>query len=67
METDYAHKAATTESMYLDAIVEYDQYCLYAASVVGEGMSRMFTASGKEGRVARIQSRCLPLCRAFPP
>jgi farnesyl-diphosphate farnesyltransferase len=51
METgmaDYAHKAATTDSMYLDTIAEYDQYCLYAAGLVGEGMSRMFAASGKE-------------------
>jgi farnesyl-diphosphate farnesyltransferase len=51
METgiaDYAHKAATTESMYLDTIAENDQYCLYAAGLFGEGMSRMFTASAKE-------------------
>jgi farnesyl-diphosphate farnesyltransferase len=51
METgmaDYAHKAATTDSIYLDTIAEYDQYCLYAAGLVGEGMSRMFAASGKE-------------------
>ncbi|KAG2012140.1 squalene synthase, variant 2 [Coprinopsis cinerea AmutBmut pab1-1] len=51
METgmaDYAHKAATTGSIYLSTIAEYDLYCHYVAGLVGEGLSRIFSASGKE-------------------
>ncbi|KXN90347.1 Squalene synthase [Leucoagaricus sp. SymC.cos] len=51
METgmaDYAHKAATTGSIYLSTVAEYDLYCHYAAGLVGEGLSRLFSASGKE-------------------
>ncbi|KAF9554427.1 squalene synthase [Agrocybe pediades] len=51
METgmaDYAHKAATTGSIYLEKISEYDLYCHYVAGLVGEGLSRIFSASGKE-------------------
>ena len=45
---DYAHKAATTGSIYLETISEYDLYCHYVAGLVGEGLSRLFSASGKE-------------------
>ena len=45
---DYAHKAATTGSTYLEAVWEYDLYCHYVAGLVGEGLSRLFSASGKE-------------------
>ncbi|KAG5644248.1 hypothetical protein DXG03_008786 [Asterophora parasitica] len=45
---DYAHKAATTGSIYLETIAEYDLYCHYVAGLVGEGLSRIFSASGKE-------------------
>lgn len=51
METgmaDYAHKAATTGSIYLETVTEYDLYCHYVAGLVGEGLSRLFAASGKE-------------------
>lgn len=51
METgmaDYAHKAATTGSIYLATVAEYDLYCHYVAGLVGEGLSRIFAASGKE-------------------
>ncbi|KAH0579769.1 hypothetical protein H2248_002606 [Termitomyces sp. 'cryptogamus'] len=51
METgmaDYAHKAATTGSIYLDTIAEYDLYCHYVAGLVGEGLSGIFSASRKE-------------------
>ncbi|PPQ80435.1 hypothetical protein CVT24_001019 [Panaeolus cyanescens] len=51
METgmaDYAHKAATTGTIYLDTVAEYDLYCHYVAGLVGEGLSRIFAASGKE-------------------
>ncbi|KAG6898017.1 hypothetical protein C0992_007013 [Termitomyces sp. T32_za158] len=51
METgmaDYAHKAATTGSIYLDTIAEYDLYCHYVAGLVGEGLSGIFSASQKE-------------------
>jgi farnesyl-diphosphate farnesyltransferase len=45
---DYAQRAATTSSVYLDTIDEYDLYCHYVAGLVGEGLSRLFSASGKE-------------------
>ena len=45
---DYAHKAATTGSIYLEKVSEYDLYCHYVAGLVGEGLSRLFAASGKE-------------------
>ncbi|KAF8624138.1 hypothetical protein AX17_007201 [Amanita inopinata Kibby_2008] len=51
METgmaDYAHKAATTGSIYLDTVAEYDLYCHYVAGLVGEGLSRIFSVSKKE-------------------
>ncbi|RDB27766.1 Squalene synthase [Hypsizygus marmoreus] len=51
METgmaDYAHKAATTGSIYLETVAEYDLYCHYVAGLVGEGLSGIFSASGKE-------------------
>ncbi|KDR81029.1 hypothetical protein GALMADRAFT_241652 [Galerina marginata CBS 339.88] len=51
METgmaDYAHKAATTGSIYLETVAEYDLYCHYVAGLVGEGLSRIFSASRKE-------------------
>ncbi|KAF8716336.1 hypothetical protein AX14_012410 [Amanita brunnescens Koide BX004] len=51
METgmaDYAHKAATTGSIYLDTVSDYDLYCHYVAGLVGEGLSRLFSVSKKE-------------------
>ncbi|KAF5362051.1 hypothetical protein D9756_002090 [Leucocoprinus leucothites] len=45
---DYAHKAATTGVIYLEAIADYDLYCHYVAGLVGEGLSRLFSESGKE-------------------
>ncbi|RDX50916.1 squalene synthase [Lentinus brumalis] len=45
---DYAHKAATTESLYVETIDEYNLYCHYVAGLVGEGLSRIWSASGKE-------------------
>ncbi|KIM90082.1 hypothetical protein PILCRDRAFT_811793 [Piloderma croceum F 1598] len=51
METgmaDYAHKAATTNTVYLETVSEYDLYCHYVAGLVGEGLSGLWAASGKE-------------------
>ena len=45
---DYAHRAAVTGSTYLATTAEYDLYCHYVAGLVGEGLSRLFSASGKE-------------------
>ena len=48
METsmaDYAHKAATTGSIYLFTISVYDLYCHYVPGLVGEGLPRLFSAS----------------------
>jgi farnesyl-diphosphate farnesyltransferase len=52
METgmaDFAHKAATSGSTYLETVEEYDLYCHYVAGLVGEGLSRLFSKSKKEG------------------
>ncbi|KAL4255125.1 hypothetical protein AB1N83_014175 [Pleurotus pulmonarius] len=40
--------AATTGSIYLETIEEYDPYCHYVAGLVGEGLSGLFSASKKE-------------------
>lgn len=45
---DFAHKAATTGSTYIETIEDYDLYCHYVAGLVGEGLSRLFAASKKE-------------------
>ena len=45
---DFAHKTATTDSTYLATIEEYDLYCYYVAGPVGEGLSRLQSASSKE-------------------
>ena len=46
--TDYAHKAATTGSIYLSAISEYDLYCHYVPGLVSEGLFRIFSVSIKK-------------------
>jgi farnesyl-diphosphate farnesyltransferase len=52
METgmaDFAHRAAlSSEPLALDTIQEYDLYCHYVAGLVGEGLSRLFSVTGKE-------------------
>ena len=46
---DYAHQAAIAKGVvYLETITDYELYCHYAAGLVGEGLSRLFSASGKE-------------------
>ena len=47
---DYSHKAsqAVDNSIYLATIEEYELYCHYVAGLVGEGLSLLFSASGKE-------------------
>ena len=45
---DFAHKAATTGEIYLEKIEDWDLYCHYVAGLVGEGLSRLLSASGKE-------------------
>ncbi|KAG8221192.1 squalene synthase [Butyriboletus roseoflavus] len=45
---DYAHKAATTGSIFLATVAEYDLYCHYVAGLVGEGLTAIWSASGKE-------------------
>lgn len=52
METgmaDFAHRAAlSSDPLTLETIAEYDLYCHYVAGLVGEGLSRLFAATGKE-------------------
>ncbi|KAI0316139.1 farnesyl-diphosphate farnesyltransferase [Amylostereum chailletii] len=45
---DYAHHAATSGEISLATIEDYDLYCHYVAGLVGEGLSRLFSATGKE-------------------
>jgi len=46
---DYAHAAYIGGgTIYLPTIADYDLYCHYVAGLVGEGLSRIFSASGKE-------------------
>lgn len=45
---DYAHKAATTGMIYIATVSEYDLYCHYVAGLVGEGLTAIWSASGKE-------------------
>lgn len=52
---DFAHKAATTGSIYLDTVADYDLYCHYVAGLVGEGLSRIWSASGKEAEWLQYQ------------
>jgi farnesyl-diphosphate farnesyltransferase len=47
---DFAHNAATTGCIYLEHVSDYDLYCHYVAGLVGEGLSRIFAASGKEAK-----------------
>ncbi|KAI0297826.1 isoprenoid synthase domain-containing protein [Multifurca ochricompacta] len=58
METgmaDFAHRAAlSSEPLALNTIEEYDLYCHYVAGLVGEGLSRLFSATKKESpRIAQ--------------
>ncbi|KAH7905343.1 squalene synthase [Hygrophoropsis aurantiaca] len=52
---DYAHRAAMTGTVHFDTITEYDLYCHYSAGLVGEGLARICSASGKEAPLLREQ------------
>ena len=44
---DYANNAA--HNLYgVDTLGDFDMYCYYVAGLVGEGLTRLFIASGKE-------------------
>lgn len=44
---DYANNAA--HNLYgVDTLADFDMYCYYVAGLVGEGLTRLFIASGKE-------------------
>nr|QIJ32332.1 squalene synthase [Sanghuangporus baumii] len=45
---DYAHQAHKTGTMGPESMEDLDLYCHYVAGLVGEGASRLFSASGKE-------------------
>ncbi len=45
---DYAAKAHESGKLGLETIEDLDLYCHYVAGIVGEGVSRIFSASGKE-------------------
>ena len=52
---DFAHqahlssKSSTTDTLIsLSTVPDYDLYCHYVAGLVGDGLSRLLSASGKE-------------------
>jgi len=46
---DFAHKAVLSPtSTYIETIEDFDLYCHYVAGLVGEGLSRLFSATRKE-------------------
>ena len=45
---DYAHQAYKLGTLGLGSLEDLDLYCHYVAGLVGEGLSRLFSASGKE-------------------
>lgn len=46
----YARLHAANEGKFsVDTFASFDLYCHYVAGLVGEGLSRLFSASGKEG------------------
>ncbi|KAF8584247.1 farnesyl-diphosphate farnesyltransferase [Ramaria rubella] len=45
---DFCHRAETTSDFGVNTLEDYDLYCHYVAGLVGEGLSRIFAASGKE-------------------
>ncbi|KAF8183893.1 squalene synthase [Mycena galopus ATCC 62051] len=49
---DFVARAENKEksSQYLETIADYDLYCHYVAGLVGEGLSLLFAASGKEAK-----------------
>ena len=55
METgmaDFTRRAALSPVPHtLETIEEYDLYCHYVASLVGEGLSRLFSTTGKESQL----------------
>jgi farnesyl-diphosphate farnesyltransferase len=47
--TDFAHRAAIAKTVpYLDTIAECDVYCCCVTGLIDEGLSRLWTATGKE-------------------
>jgi hypothetical protein len=64
---DYAHKAAMTGSIYLNGIWEYNLYCHYVAGLFSEGLSRLFSASGKEADWVASQLDISNSCSKRPP
>jgi len=48
---DYAAKAHESGKLGLETVEDLDLYCHYVAGLVGEGVSRIFSASGKEREI----------------
>ncbi|EJU03842.1 squalene synthase [Dacryopinax primogenitus] len=45
---DFCDRVSPGRSFYVETIEEYDLYCHCVAGLVGEGLSRLFAATGKE-------------------
>ncbi|CAK5267843.1 unnamed protein product [Mycena citricolor] len=50
-----AREANEKADPYLDSIADFDLYCHYVAGLVGEGLSALFSASGKESPTIKDQ------------
>lgn len=45
---DFVHRNTSEKAAYLEPITDYELYCHFVAGLVGEGLSRIWAASGKE-------------------
>ena len=45
---NYAHESATTGSIHIETVAEYDQYCHYAGGITVLAASQIVAASGQE-------------------
>ena len=52
---NFAHKATMTDLTYLVTIEECDLYCHYIAGLISEGLSHLWSASGKEADWLKCQ------------
>ncbi|KZP01399.1 squalene synthase [Calocera viscosa TUFC12733] len=62
---DFCDRVSPGRSFYVETIEEYDLYCHYVAGLVGEGLSRLFAASGNEQEWIADQLELSDSCGLF--
>ncbi|KZT59064.1 farnesyl-diphosphate farnesyltransferase [Calocera cornea HHB12733] len=62
---DFCDRVSPGRSFYVETIEEYDLYCHYVAGLVGEGLSRLFAATGKEQEWIAEQLELSDSCGLF--